>query len=334
MKNTILTLTLLVVLCYFAKGQDPRFSQYFASPLTLNPANTGNFEGPIRMTSNFRNQWQGVGTTLNTGTISAEFTLVKDKLKYGDRFSIGVLGLYDRALEGGFNSSFIGPSVGYHLWLDEDLHHKLSIGFQGMLVNKRIDPTRLSFATQFTSGGFDLNLPSYEIFQNQNINYFDWNTGLLYNFSNESGSYYIGVSAYHLTKPSESFFGDESMKVPIRMTYNAGLSYYLGDRGTIVASAIHQRQGTQTETVAGIAYGHFINAGLNDISIYMGGWYRLKESIIPYVGLTYNNLHFGISYDVLTGGMSQSRLNNKSIELSLSYMFRDKTRTNKFIPWY
>jgi type IX secretion system PorP/SprF family membrane protein len=333
-KKTILTLTLLIGLCNLAIGQDPRFSQYFTSPLTLNPANTGNFDGPVRLTSNFRNQWQGVGTTVNTGTISAEMALMKDKLKFGDRLSIGFLGLYDNALEGGFSSSFLGPSIGYHIWLDEDLHHKLSIGFQGMLVNKRIDPTRLSFASQFTSGGFNPNLPTFEVFQNQNINYFDWNTGLLYNFSNDESTYYVGVSAYHLTKPSESFFGDESMRVPIRMSYNAGLSRNIGDRGTIVASAMHQRQGQQTETIGGLAYGYFLNAGINELSFYMGGWYRLKESIIPYVGLTFNNLHFGISYDVLTNDMSQSRLNNRSIELSVSYMFKDKSSTKKYIPWY
>jgi len=107
-KKTILTLTLLIGLCNLAIGQDPRFSQYFTSPLTLNPANTGNFDGPVRLTSNFRNQWQGVGTTVNTGTISAEMALMKDKLKFGDRLSIGFLGLYDNALEGGFSSSFLG----------------------------------------------------------------------------------------------------------------------------------------------------------------------------------------------------------------------------------
>lgn len=67
---------------------------------------------------------------------------------------------------------------------------------------------------------------------------------------------------------------------------------------------------------------------------FIWGWYRLKESIIPYVGLTFNNLHFGISYDVLSNGMSQSRLNNRSIELSVSYMFKDKSSTKKYIPWY
>jgi hypothetical protein len=29
--------------------QDPHFYQYFSSPLTLNPANTGNFDGPYQV---------------------------------------------------------------------------------------------------------------------------------------------------------------------------------------------------------------------------------------------------------------------------------------------
>jgi len=333
-KNTILTLFCFFTFCQFSKGQDPRFSQYFASPLTLNPANTGNFEGPIRLATNFRNQWQGIGTTFNTGTLSAEVGLMKDKLLFGDRLSIGFLGLYDRTLEGGLNSSYAGPSIGYHLWLDQDRIHKLSIGFQTILVNKRIDPSRLSFGTQFTSGGFNLNLPTYEIIADQNINYLDWNTGLLYNFSNDGGSYYVGVSAYHLTRPNESYFNDESMKLPLRMTYNGGLTRYIGDRGAFIASAIHQRQGNQSETLAGLAYGHFMSSGRNDVSVYLGSWYRLKEAIIPYIGLTYNTVHLGISYDVLSGNLSQSRLSNRSVEFSLVYNFKDKSQEKKFIPWY
>ena len=39
------------------RAQDPAFSQFFASPLTLNPALTGKFSGVVRVAGNYRDQW-------------------------------------------------------------------------------------------------------------------------------------------------------------------------------------------------------------------------------------------------------------------------------------
>lgn len=44
-KQHILFSFLMTFLCSSLFAQDPHFSQYFASPLTLNPAYTGKFNG-------------------------------------------------------------------------------------------------------------------------------------------------------------------------------------------------------------------------------------------------------------------------------------------------
>ncbi|MBS1611848.1 MAG: type IX secretion system membrane protein PorP/SprF, partial [Bacteroidetes bacterium] len=51
---------LLIVACVVsaaAIAQDIHFSQYYASPLTLNPALTANINGVFRAAFNYRNQW-------------------------------------------------------------------------------------------------------------------------------------------------------------------------------------------------------------------------------------------------------------------------------------
>jgi type IX secretion system PorP/SprF family membrane protein len=259
-QNTKLLLIFIVLFVFKAKGQDPHFSQYFSSPLTLNPANTGNFEGPFRLASNFRNQWQGIGDAFNTGTISVDAEIAKDRFQDGDKFAVGLIGLYDRALGGKFNSSYVGASVGYHLWLDEDRVNQLSIGFQTVLANKRLDAFNISFASQFTSNGFDLSIPSNEIILNNNINYFDWNTGLLYNHMGENGSFYVGLSAYHLTRPKEGFLGEKSSSLPMRFTINGGGSKYLGETGVLMGSALFQKQGSANELTVGFAYGQYLSS--------------------------------------------------------------------------
>ncbi len=41
-------------------SQDIHFSQFYMSPLNLNPAMTGVMNGNIRLTGNYRNQWASV----------------------------------------------------------------------------------------------------------------------------------------------------------------------------------------------------------------------------------------------------------------------------------
>ena len=44
-----------------ALAQDPSFSQFFSSPLNINPGLTANINSKWRMVSNFRNQWIEIG---------------------------------------------------------------------------------------------------------------------------------------------------------------------------------------------------------------------------------------------------------------------------------
>ncbi|MBK8196405.1 MAG: type IX secretion system membrane protein PorP/SprF [Lewinellaceae bacterium] len=60
----ILSLILLLMVVGQTSAQDPRFSQYYASPWNLNPAMTGLFNGRWRVTANYREpmeQFSGAG---------------------------------------------------------------------------------------------------------------------------------------------------------------------------------------------------------------------------------------------------------------------------------
>src|SRR5258705_6955704 len=109
MKNVFLALLLF----FFSftgtvKGQDPHFSQYFSSPLTLNPAMAGYFEGDSRVSTNFRQQWRSIGSPFITGTVSYDSKLLQSRIADNDILALGVLGLFDESLEGGFKSVNLG----------------------------------------------------------------------------------------------------------------------------------------------------------------------------------------------------------------------------------
>ena len=103
MKKITLTFTIfLFSIINSVSGQDPHFSQYFSSPLTLNPAMTGYFKGDYRMSANFRQQWWSVGSPFVTNTLSYDTKLMQTKIHANDILAVGILGLYDQSLNGGF----------------------------------------------------------------------------------------------------------------------------------------------------------------------------------------------------------------------------------------
>lgn len=62
------TLTLLAVTLGFSASaqQDIHFSQFYASPLQLNPATAGMFEGDIRVNCLYRTQWPSITAPFTT----------------------------------------------------------------------------------------------------------------------------------------------------------------------------------------------------------------------------------------------------------------------------
>ena len=80
MKKTFLIITLLISFYFQANAQDPHFSQFFASPLTLNPALTGKFDGVVRVAGNYRNQWPAFNNVYTTYTASVDFAIMKENL--------------------------------------------------------------------------------------------------------------------------------------------------------------------------------------------------------------------------------------------------------------
>jgi len=82
---SILTLTVALLFNLpAANAQDPGFSQFFASPLTLNPALTGKFNGVVRVAGNYRNQWPTINNAFITSTISVDAPILTGKLPEND----------------------------------------------------------------------------------------------------------------------------------------------------------------------------------------------------------------------------------------------------------
>ena len=313
----------LLLITALVKAQDPNFSQFFASPLTLNPALTGKFDGDFRVAGNYRNQWPTINNAFTTYTASFDIGILKNRIPEYDQFGVGVMAFSDKAASGVLQNNYAGLSISYHKALDEDGYNQLGLGFQGTYGNKRLDVYRkdVYFLDQLTANGFT-NLTG-EVFDQQNLNlsYFDVNAGLLYNgTTNGLNSFYLGASMYHINRPKETFTGGQYYLQP-KLTLQAGGMLPQGEYNAIHFSAIHSRQANAVNTVLGGAYMLNVNADpINPTNLYLGSWFRFGDAVIPYIGLEFNSMRIGASYDVNISSLKPGSNMRGGMELSLIYI--------------
>jgi type IX secretion system PorP/SprF family membrane protein len=317
------------------RAQDPNFSQYFSSPLTINPANTGFFYGNQRLVANYRRQWWGAGEPFTTATISFDTKGKSFTSNEFDTWAVGVSALTDKSAGGLLTSNYAGLSFAYHKSLDENGYSSLGVGFQGAYVTRKVDLANISYNSQFTSGGYDLNLPTGESFVSGSTSHMDVSTGLLYKYDDETNAFYLGAGYMHLTQPKESILNSTTTKVPSRLTAAAGASLAVGYDSKVFLSALYQKQANASSYAAGGAFQFGLPVATADVSLYLGGWYS-NASISPYIGMQYNTLQMGVTYDVVTSGIKSANPKNGSFELSLIYIFftSDANEGKKIVPQF
>ena len=328
MKN-FFTLLLLTVLCSNLYAQDPHFSQFFSSPLTLNPAFTGKFDGNVRFSGNYRNQWPSINNAFITTTGSVDFHVGKKIIPSNDNWGVGFAALNDNSAAGAVNFNYFSLSTAYHKGLDEDGNTQLSGGVQVTYANMFINTTSLHFANQLQPDG-SWTGSSGEDFSGSTLssNYLDMNAGILYSGStNERNNFYGGVSVYHINKPTQKFTTAEKYVLNPRATIHAGTYFGIGPATTLHFSGIQTFQGGASETVIGGAFQFITNPEeeLKQTSLYIGSWIRFKDAIIPYLGLEYNDVRLGITYDVNTSSLKTASNGNGGIEISAMYIYRPST---------
>jgi type IX secretion system PorP/SprF family membrane protein len=129
----ILSSILVLAVGFTAQAQDPHFSQFFSSPLTLNPAFTGKFDGEWRLALNHRDQWPSIPKAYVTTSVSFDGGIMKSKLPNGDVFGLGVSALTDASANGQLKLNFGSASLSYHKALDENGYSTLLLTKENLL---------------------------------------------------------------------------------------------------------------------------------------------------------------------------------------------------------
>lgn len=324
--NTNLTrISILMVLIvssfYRLDAQDAVFSQFYASPMQINPAFTGNTYNPF-ISLQYRNQWPTLKAYV---TYSATYDQTIPDLNIG----AGLQLLSDDAGNGLFKTNQVSGFFSYDINIGNDIHTK--IGVDAGYIQTRLNWDKLIFLDQL-----DPRYGPLDASGNQNISgeprpdnlskgILDVGAGVLV-FNN---TYYGGLSFKHITSPDASFLSKNNnlfVGLPSRITAQVGAQYDLAQNSRsemfVSPNIMYVRQGEFSQLNAG--------AYLAIEEIFFGAWYRYAgsntDAVIGLVGFQKDIFKIGYSYDFTLSKLSGQSGGSHEISLTLNF---DKTEGAK-----
>lgn len=330
----IALLLMAITLTGSLRAQDHMYSQFFNSPVYLNPALNGQFDGDLRMNLIYRNQYTSVAGSLSYISASIDYNVPE--------FGGGLGLLFTRSAEGTayLNKNNLSGIYSYSVGSDQ---YVLSFGLQAGVTNRSVDYSKLVFSDQIDPRlGYIPGLPtSAEAPLFNNKFYFDSGAGV----NLTVGELNIGGAVQHINRPNESFTGVPA-KLAMRGTAHASYRINLTrddnlddeDRSFVIPSVVLYRQGPAQSMSAGLQYKRrSINAGI---------WYRSggmnggpSSVVLSFIFDIFINrdgaekVRMGISHDVPSGGLNYSNTSGTT-EGSIGYETTLPSRSGEYRRFY
>lgn len=316
-------------------GQDIHYSQFMSSPLNLNPATTGFFNGTIRAALNGKNQWQSV--TKPYQTISFAFDMAPLQRRYHrDAFGVGILVNADVAGDSRFSTTSPALSVCYYRALDKRNKHMLGAGIQAGWVFRSINYSALNFDNQYNGSYYDPNIGHNEDFRLKNYSFFDLAAGAHYHYQwTKTRNFVTGLGIAHLVPPKISFMGDETIKLDKRWTYYAGAQIDVTQTIDLLPQLLFMTQGPYREIMLGAQAKYLRNrqSPFDYTALMAGLYYRNRDALVFMAGFDYKQFTFGLSYDMNVSKLRPASYYRGGLEFSLVYIYsKYKSKRNREIP--
>ncbi|MEM7297504.1 MAG: PorP/SprF family type IX secretion system membrane protein [Bacteroidota bacterium] len=317
----IFSLLLMTFALSATYGQDVHFTQFYMQPLTVNPAQAGDFEGGFRASFINRRQWGQLGTPVETYGVGLEQKIWMN----GDYLVLGGQFTNDRASQVGYVTTRGYFNSAYQRRISR---HWLGVGIQVGMSRTTLDPDQ-TFPTQFNSstGTFDNGLNNNEPTGILNRTFLDINVGFFWKtVYRERFRFKTGFSIAHVNKPNEAFT-DNTARIPIR---------YLAHHSTEVIlnrewSFISQSQAMYTGQAKEFITNALIKKKFSDVfSLTAGMGYRgyiiNSDAALLLLGASYHYFDLGLSYDWNVSGLSANSTQKTSIEISIGVRTPERKR--------
>lgn len=322
--STSFTLILICLLSVasFLQGQDIHYTMFDRSPMNINPGLTGIFGGDLRVTANYRSQWNNVPVSFQTFTATLEHKFYPKNNENGF-WTGGLYFNYDDAGDLTVATTQIGLSGAYAHALSEQ--HHLSGGIQLGFNQRRFDTQSLRTDVQFNGDTFDPTTPNGEALLNDNISFGDISAGINYRFQNideednKRTRLDLGLALYHINAPNKGFDDEVDSDLDRRLVLYGISAFAITRKLDLGLSGSFQFQGPFEEFIVGVNARRYFK---EQKALSLGLAYRIGDNdaiAFPVITLDISNFSFGFSYDWNTSDFDVATNNFGGPEFSVIY---------------
>ncbi|MCC6838873.1 MAG: type IX secretion system membrane protein PorP/SprF [Flavobacteriales bacterium] len=310
-----------------SRAQDPQLSQFYAAPMYLNPALTGNTDQD-RIALNYRLQWPGIGAGYKT--YAAAFDHRSTELSSG----LGGMVMHDRS--GSLGLSFTQLAFNYSYEARLNRHRAVRGGLRAAYTSRTFNWGDVLFADQVIRE----SATSIEPALMQSISYFDFSAGFLY----YTGQFWAGASLNHLNQPQQSFCLEGDDRLPMRASAHAGYRFAVDGRPfrhseTTMTLAAHykaQQQWDQLDVGGYVDHKELTLGmwyrGLPGVKAYRPG-YSNDDAVILMLGYeTPYRLRMVYSYDITVSKLTLKSGGAHELSVIYEWARRGKNRKYRSVP--
>ncbi len=315
MKIKILVIIIISCFCLETEAQDPIFSQYFLVPETTNPGFSG-FENASYFGLIHRTQWPSLNLRVDT-----EYAFFNSLIENVGGIGFSILNQHENNTD--YNHLQGNVNFAYHVRLANDWYFRpaIEVGFGTKSFNFR----NLVLADQININSETINPISSDVFAlnaNRNVTFLDFSTGFVFDKKNTRNDtdIWLGASIKHLNKPNISFIENGNVPLDIFYSIHANYKFPYFDYNDMLISLNYMQQGQYNRLDIGttvkleklmLGAMAVTNPAKNSLNSH------LLTSINTFIGLEFEQLRFGFSYDINTSKIGRT---DGVYELSITYL--------------
>lgn len=337
MKRVIQFSGILVFLLMFASkevhSQDLHYSQFYNSPLNINPALTGIFNGDMRFAGSLRDQWRSVPVPYLT------FSANYDMKYYMPDFDKGFWGFggiinYDQAGDGNYNLTDLNGLVSYTYQINKS--NLITAGGLVGFASEGYNGNNLSWDSQWNGDSYDpASNPGEPVLNARDrFAYFETGLGLNYRWQKSSRTKIdAGIGVFHLLTPNNAFDNDnDNIDLPIRYDLGLTANFKLSNPLDIQIHGNYKLQQIHDELMLGALAKIYINQNRGkELGLHLGSSYRTSGFLMPTIALDYRQFYLGFSYDVnLTPFKTEQNIWQGGPELHFTYIITKVKALSQF----
>lgn len=312
----------------FLFAQDIHFSNWTMSPLNVNSANAGMFDGDGRLIFNYRNQWKTVKVPYNTISFGGDFNLKKSLVK-GTKEAVGLILNHDGAGDGNYTITDVKIPINHKLSFIKDTSLTIAVGIMPGVTSVGVNANNLSYDKQWDGDSYNEGLANGENFARQNKIFADVSLGtVIQKQINQKIKVNAGYSINHINKPNISFYNTPGVVLQPRHMEQAQLQFSFNNISSIMVEYYAQQQQAFRENLAGLSYYYTIDPKSN-ATLNVGVLTRLGDAFITTLGLQYNSMRLQASYDYNYSQFKKATGGRGAFEISLIYIY---ARPRLFVP--